>query len=85
MLQQRQDVGHIHYFSKEMVLWAMKDCGYQVIEWKYTKPVTDCKPSPTFFRGLEKTLRKFSFWIHEDLSAKLWGGYSMLLLLKKSS
>jgi len=84
MLQQRRDVGHIHYFSKEMVLWAMKDSGYEIIDWKYTKPITDNQPSPTFFRRLKKTLRNFSFNIHEDLSAKLWGGYSMLLLLKKS-
>ena len=84
MLQQRNDVGHIHYFSKEMVLWALRDTGYKVIDWKYTKPVTDWKPSPTAFRGLKKALRNLSFKIHEDLSAKLWGGYSMLLLLKKN-
>ena len=84
MLQQRNEVGHIHYFSKEMVLWAMRDTGYEVIDWNYTKPVTDCNPSPTFFRGLKKGLRNLSFNIHEDLSVKLWGGYSMLLLLKKS-
>jgi len=81
--QQRDDVGHIHYYSKEMVLWAMKDTGYQVLDWKYTKPITDINKSPTFFRGLKKVLRNFSFSINKDLSAKLWGGYSMMLLLKK--
>jgi hypothetical protein len=83
--QQRKDVGHIHYFSKEMVLWAMEDTGYQVIDWKYTRPVTDILPSLSFFRKIKKHLRNFSFGINEDLSAKLWGGYSILMLLKKES
>jgi 2-polyprenyl-3-methyl-5-hydroxy-6-metoxy-1,4-benzoquinol methylase len=25
LFQQRQSVGHIHYFSKEMILWALPD------------------------------------------------------------
>jgi hypothetical protein len=84
MLQQRNDVGHIHYFSKEMVLWAIKDTGYEVLDWKYTKPVTDNQTSPTVFRRFKKTLRNLSFSVNKDLSAKLWGGYSMLLLLRKA-
>ena len=82
LLQQRNAVGHIHYFSKEMVLWALKDKGYTIIDWVYTKPVTDTDSPDNFKRRIKKILRNFSFSINKDISAKLWGGYSMMVLAK---
>lgn len=83
MLQQREAVGHIHYFSKEMVLWFLQDTGYKVVDWVYTKPVVDTRPSDSFKREVKKILRNFSFSLRKDLSAKLWGGYSMMILAKQ--
>ncbi|MEO6406654.1 MAG: class I SAM-dependent methyltransferase [Ferruginibacter sp.] len=80
MLQQRDAVGHIHYFSKEMVEWALKDCGFKIIDWIYTKPAVDWEPSDSFKRTIKKTLRNFSFSLNKNLSAKIWGGYSMMIL-----
>lgn len=80
LLQQRNAVGHIHYYSKEMVLWALKDKGYRIIDWVYTKPTIDVDPPGSFKRRVKKILRNFSFSINKDLSAKLWGGYSMMIL-----
>ncbi|MDB5198704.1 MAG: Methyltransferase type 12 [Chitinophagaceae bacterium] len=82
LLQQRNAVGHIHYFTKEMVLWALKDKGYTIIDWVYTKPVIDEDPPDSFRRNVKKILRNFSFSINKDISAKLWGGYSMMILAK---
>lgn len=80
LLQQRQAVGHIHYFSKEMVEWILKDTGYTIRDWVYTKPVTDTKPADSFKRVIKKTLRNLSFSLNENLSARLWGDYSMMIL-----
>ena len=41
LLQQRESVGHIHYFTEEMVLWIFKDLGFKIIDWHFTKPVID--------------------------------------------
>lgn len=82
LFQQRKTVGHIHYFSKEMVLWFLNDLGYSVIDFVYTKPDLDVKPATTFKNFLKKYLRKISFTINKELSNKLWGGYSMMILLK---
>lgn len=82
LLQQRNAVGHLHYFSKEMVLWALKDKEYTIIDWLYTKPVIDTDSPDSFKRRIKKLLRNFSFYINKDLSAKLWGGYSMMILAK---
>ena len=82
MLQQRQSVGHIHYFTKEMVQWALKDTGYEVIDWAYTRPVVDVEPADSVKRFIKKILRNFSFAVNKEWSVKKWGGYSMMILAK---
>ncbi|MEJ7738572.1 MAG: class I SAM-dependent methyltransferase [Chitinophagaceae bacterium] len=82
LLQQRESVGHIHYFCKEMVCWFLQDTGYQVIDWFYTKPVIDEQSPDSLKRRLQKRLRNLSFRLSKDMSAKLWGGYSMMVLAK---
>lgn len=82
LMQQRNAVGHIHYFTKEMVEWALKDKGYTIVDWVYTKPVIDVYPSDSFKRSIKKMLRNLCFSINRGLSAKLWGGYSMMILAK---
>ena len=82
LLQQRISVGHIHYFSKEIVEWMLIDTGFEMIDWVYTKPVVDINPPDSFKRRVKKILRNISFKINKDLSAKLWGSYSMMILAK---
>jgi SAM-dependent methyltransferase len=82
MLQQRQAVGHIHYYTKEMVEWALEDTGYEMIDWVYSKPVVDIEPAHSFKRFVKKILRNVSFAINKDWSVKKWGGYSMMILAK---
>ena len=41
LLQQRTTVGHIHYFTEETVLWMLRDVGYEVEHFIYTKPDVD--------------------------------------------
>jgi hypothetical protein len=82
LLQQRSAVGHIHYFSREMVLWFLKDTGFEIIDWVYTKPLIDIHPPDSMKRRVKKILRNMSFSLGKDLSAKLWGGYSMMILAK---
>lgn len=82
LLQQRQSVGHIHYYTKEMVEWALQDTGYEIIDWVYTKPVVDVKPADSIKRGLKKIFRNISFALNKDWSVKKWGGYSIMVLAK---
>lgn len=82
LLQQRQSVGHIHYFSKEMAIWALQDTGYEIIDWVYTKPVVDINSADSFIRVIKKTLRNISFAFNKEWSVKKWGGYSLMILTK---
>ena len=79
---QRKLVGHIHYFTKEIAEWTLNDTGFEIMDWVYTKPMLDIEPPKTFKESIKKVLRNFSFAINKDWSAKMWGGYSMLILAK---
>lgn len=85
MLQQRESVGHLHYFSEEMVWWFLKDSGFRVIDWEYTPPITDHRRSITFKQSLKKKLRNISYKINKKLSVKLWGDYSLMILAQSRS
>lgn len=82
LLQQRQSVGHIHYYTKELVEWALHDTGYEITDWVYTKPVIDAEPANSVKRWIKKILRNISFAVNKDWSVKKWGGYSMMILAK---
>jgi cyclopropane fatty-acyl-phospholipid synthase-like methyltransferase len=81
-LQQRQSVGHIHYFTKDAVLWMLEDCGYRVVDWHYTKPRIDLDKVKGMKANIKKALRNYSYRIAPEWSVKLWGGYSMMILAK---
>jgi SAM-dependent methyltransferase len=82
LFQQRESVGHIHYFTKEMAEWALTDTGYEITDWVYTKPVVDLQPAFSLKRFVKKILRNLSFAVNRNWSAKKWGGYSVLILAK---
>lgn len=85
MLQQRETVGHLHYFSEEMVWWFLRDSGFTVVDWEYTKPITDIRKSGSFKQYIKKKLRNISYKINKKRSVKLWGDYSLMILAKQNS
>ena len=82
MLQQRTSVGHIHYFTEETALWLLRDTGYTMKQFIYTKPEVDLVKPRTVKQWVKKVLRRFSYAMNKKLSVKLWGGYSLLLYCK---
>lgn len=82
MLQQRETVGHVHYFTRNILQWALTDIGYTTIDWVYTKPITDTF-APRGTKGkIKKVLRNMAFTMNKNLTADLFGGYSLMILAK---
>lgn len=80
LLQQRKQVGHIHYFTEEVALWMLEDTGYDVKYYAYTKPEVDLVKPRSFRQWIKKLLRRISYGMNKKLSVKLWGNYSMMIL-----
>jgi 2-polyprenyl-3-methyl-5-hydroxy-6-metoxy-1,4-benzoquinol methylase len=77
IMRVREAVGHLHYFSKDTALVTLRDCAYQTESWIYTPSGID---RPKSFRARALRIpRKILFFISQDLTAKLLGGYSLLV------
>lgn len=75
----RANVGHLHYFFKDTAIATLKDCGYSVIDYKYTASRLEL-PNQAFSSTLMRLPRKLLFSINPDLAVRLLGGYSLLVL-----
>jgi hypothetical protein len=81
ILKLRASVGHIHYFTKETALAALKDTGYDVVDYCYTNGSLEL-PNRGWKANLMKLPRKLLFSIHQDLTVRILGGFSLLVLAK---
>jgi SAM-dependent methyltransferase len=78
VLQRRREVhSHLHHFNKETALAALRETGYQVFDCFYP-PLF---PYSTLAR-LAKPIRQMAFNLSPDLTARLFGGYSLMVLAR---
>ncbi len=81
ILKTRSSFGHLHYFTKETALATLKDAGYEVLDHFYTGISVEI-PSRNWMANLMKLPRRFFFSLHHDLTVRILGGYSLLVLAK---
>ena len=80
LLRSRKKVGHIHYFSKDTAIATLQDTGYEIIDYFYT-PGLDL-PNRPIKALLARLPRKLGFLINRDITVRLFGGYSLMVLAK---
>ena len=82
--QSRNRLGHLHYFSRETAIRTLQDTGYEVIDWYYTKSSeTERTGGISIKARILNIVRRFTFLFAPELTRKLLGGYSMVVLAKK--
>jgi len=78
ILQEREQGGHLHYFMKDTALAALRDVGYQVLDWSYTPGAID---QPRSLKAKMASLpRRLLVRFNQDFAVRLLGGYSLLVL-----
>lgn len=75
----REPYGHLSYFQKETALATLADAGYEVIDWFYT-PSSFAHPPAGSRDRLIRSLRRTLFKAAPDLTQRLLGGWSLLVL-----
>jgi len=81
IMNARETIGHIHYFTKETALAALKDTGHEIVDHFYTPGGLELS-GLSWKAKLMKIPRKLLFSINEDLTVRILGGYSMIVLAK---
>ncbi len=83
-LAKRRDLhGHLHYFTKDTALRTLEDVGYHVLDAHYTD-------HPIVFGGTReqqmlKIPRRVGFALSQDWTARLLGGYSLMVLAEAAT
>ena len=79
LLKVRNAYGHIHYFTKEIVLQLLQDVGYNVLDFFYTARAIE-QSSEGFNRNLLRLPRRLLFALQPDIAVHILGGWSLLVL-----
>lgn len=80
IMNTRAQFGHLHYFTKDIALASLKDCGYEIIDWFYTPVGAD--RGKGIKSKLAKWPRKLAMKLSPDLAVRILGGHSLLVLTK---
>src|SRR5450432_2768970 len=75
IMRERQQGGHLHYFTKETALATLADCGYEVRDWFYTAGAI-ANPRSVKAKLASWPRRLFSK-VNQDLVVRVLGGYSL--------
>ncbi len=77
ILYVREKVGHLHYFSKDTALAALKDTGYTVVDWFYTPSGIDI--NNRLLAKIARLPRILLFKINPNYAVRILGGYSLMV------
>lgn len=80
LLKRRYLYDHLHFFTKETALQALQDTGYEVLDHFYTPRSIEF--GDAIGQRLLRLPRKFCFTLHNDLTVRILGGYSLLVLAR---
>jgi len=77
----RDKVGHIHYYTKGLALALLGECGYEIIEARYTGAAFSA-PQRTIKTRLAGLFRRTARLLGEDVAVRLLGGETLLVLAR---
>ena len=77
-LAQRRNVhSHLHHFNKETALGALEHAGFEIVDWFYPANL-----AMSHLAKLAKPVRRAAFGFAPDLTVRLFGGYSLMVLTR---
>jgi len=79
LLQVRSKVGHVHYYTRGLAVALLEDCGYRIIEARYTGAAFNA-PQPGWKTRIARLPRRLIFAINRDWGARLLGGETLMVL-----
>jgi SAM-dependent methyltransferase len=81
--QARHHLGHIHYFTADSALATLRDTEHEIIDYCYTNSALDLfKNHPALKTAIANFPRRLLGQINVALTARLLGGYSLLVLTR---
>lgn len=83
-LRWRKEVGHLHYFTRDLAEAALQETGYRILDAHYTAYAIE-RTAPTFKARLARWPRRLAYALHPDKAALLLGGFCLMVLAVSES
>lgn len=80
LLQQRRRVGHIHYFTRNLALELLRECGYDIIEARFSGAYL--RPRSSLGGRLASLIRRAVFACGREIGVRLLGGDTLVVLAR---
>lgn len=80
LLRRRDNFAHLHYFTKETALRTLTDVGYELVDYFYTPRSIEL--GDFLVQKIARLPRKLCFAISQDLTVRILGGYSLMVLAR---
>lgn len=84
ILRVRRKVGHIHYYTRGLVLALLQECNYEVLDCRYTGAAF-AGPQRTWKTKLASLPRRLAYAVNKDAGVRLLGGETLIVLAKSAS
>lgn len=81
LLNVRRSVGHLNYYTKDIALETLTDCGHRIIDWQYTGASLN-SPNRSVKTRFAAVPRRILFAINKDAGVRILGGETLLVLAK---
>jgi len=81
LLHVRDKVGHVHYYTRGLALALLRECGFDVIDWRYTGAAFNA-PQRGWGTRLAGLVRRIVYAAGKDFGARLLGGQTLLVLAR---
>jgi hypothetical protein len=78
----RKKVGHLHFYTKDLALETLRECGYTIVDWRYTEAFASLLTHHTWKTRLAHLPRRIARAIHTDMGVRLFGGETLLVLAR---
>jgi SAM-dependent methyltransferase len=78
LLLRRDHHAHLHYFTKETALRTLTDVGYKLIDYFFTPRCIEL--GDKLIQRAARLPRKLCFALSSDLTVRVLGGYSLMVL-----
>ena len=81
LLRQRRGVGHIHYFTRGLALELLAECGWELVEARFSG--AHLRPRPSLSGKLAGLVRRAVFFaLGREAGVRLLGGDTLLVLAR---
>lgn len=79
IIEARRRVGHIHYFSKNLAIEILQECGYKIQYVEYSG-LSISGPRSSWKSRFAYVPRRLMYFINKDMGVRILGGESLFII-----